>query len=1504
MATNPSSQIKSAKENQILRKGSSFTAWREMLEAALVEKDCLGYVMHDIQWETPIATPVRAPAEPSDNWNDRMKEYNRKDTIARGIILSRLAEELRPNLGTTRKTAKQLYDIIETTYQPVITMDLPDAIKKLNSVKLTGQSSQATLTYCELFQSKLQNFQVAVEQYAKATKCKESDLALPKVYINVLFEAGTYGHEWLRSWRHANRPETTSLETMITTLRREQPPEQLRPRQNPQFRMAGAAKITPRDDGEQCEICTHHQHTNARCFIQHPELDTRPPRDSLRAPSKRRDPKSDKKKNNNWRKGKGKKAAAAVTNSDENTEPEPDSEDEVSDGTSGAAIVAMSSKNINSNSIMLDSGTSYHFFNNRSYFSDLSRRDKPVSFSQAIGHATCTHSGTVTITMKNKKGEESTITMSNCLYSPHSSCNLISAGKLWLKNKIELHRPTGGLLRKGKKIGWTKIQCNVDIIQDVTILQTQPRKQKQPTELSGLSAPAVARPKADTERWHQRLGHVGSQILSATKAKALGLETIDTSTLDHCEVCKLSKSQRVVSRRHRAAPGQPLDEIHVDTIGPITPTDIHENQYIYLLTDARTRYRWAIMASDKRHGPAVIQHFITEIKNAYGKTPKMWFSDGGGEYVNTELTEMAQSMGMRWDISAPHTPEQNGTAEASNKVILAKARAMMIDAGLPPNLWFYAAQYSCYVTNHMANLSTKQIPIQQLDQELKLGGPERIDLSNIRRFGCKAFLHIQTPVKSAKFAPRAQVCWFLGFQKNSSTNYVLWLPVFHPETQQWTYRITWSPHVAFDEATTYGSLWHLPWTQQSTPQVQGESVILNNIQLNSLDAQEEEESPKSPQSPLDAPSEHHQTEPTPTDQGEYNPDQGEPNTDQEESQIPIPDQNDLGEQNDQALIQESRNEIPDHIQQSANQEVQLPQPEAETPQDNENEAMTDIDMFQSGHSILAGRKRIRPVSPPPNPEVRQSRYGRNFTQHDYKRLNKGAAAISNPPPDPKDLYEALRRPDAIEWKAAMRKELKSLESTGTIEWIKASQLPRGRKPLTGKWVYKIKYLPDGSIEKYKARWTARGFSQRFGADYTKTYAPTPRAASGRVLLGLCLHLNWKRKQIDVETAFLHPNIDKKVCIRAPDGISYLMTGKDSMYVKVNKGLYGLKQSANLWHHDASETMIALGLKRTQSDACLFIGKGVIVLIHVDDLQIFSPDEKRIDWFIDCMRKKYPIKVIDTDVFLGLHIQSQGDDKVKISQKHYALDKLRGHQLDQCKPVKYPLDHVYEKLEEPCSCTKEDYDLFNKMIGELQHLSNHTRPDITFAVNHLAKFLQNPGPQHVTAARHVWKYIKGTIETGLVFQKKRNLKLEVYSDSDFAGDPSSSKSTTGSLIKLAGAPVIWKSQLQREVTLSSTEAEYVALSETVREVCWLRNLLAELRPFTNEEPGKVKIFVDNLAAISLTEDHANSKRSRHISLRNHYCREKYEQGIIEVEYINTTEQLADALTKPKSPNPLL
>lgn len=577
--------------------------------------------------------------------------------------------------------------------------------------------------------------------------------------------------------------------------------------------------------------------------------------------------------------------------------------------------------------------------------------------------------------------------------------------------------------------------------------------------------------------------------------------------------------------------------------------------------------------------------------------------------------------------------------------------------------------------------------------------------------------------------------------------------------------------------------------------------------------------------------------------------------------------------------------LPTEEQAPAQQPQEMPQLEHSTEEDQ------DIQMTPFAPIEVTG-KRKRSISPP------RTRSGRAVTKHDYKRLHAGTANTILP--DPTDYPESQRRPERKHWREACIYEWKGLESSGTLRQMHRKDLPKGRKLLTGKWVFKTKRRPDGSVEKYKARWTARGFTQRHGEDFTTTFAPTPRPATAKTLIALATQYSRHRKQIDVEQAFLNPKLDEQIYIKPPQGMENLLGFTKDTVIKVEKGLYGLKQAANLWYYDASDTMTKLDLKRTSSDACLFTGKGVIVLVHVDDFQIFSPSEQKINEFIKGMSTKYSIKVVESNVFLGIQIINQGPNTTKLSQEHYALEKLRGHQLDNCKPISRPFEHMHTPNE--CQCTKEDHKVFNQMIGELQYLSNHTRPDITHAVNHLARFLQNPSSGHVTAAKRIWRYIKGTIDHGPTYQKQQDhLQIEAYSDSDFTGDPDTSKSTSGALIRMTNGPILWRSRLQREVVLSSTEAEYLALTETTREMSWLKNLLTELQNFTNFKAQKMKILVNNQSAISLTKDHTNSKRSKHVSLRNHYCREQYEKGDIDVEFVSTKSQQADPLTKAVSPN---
>lgn len=289
-------------------------------------------------------------------------------------------------------------------------------------------------------------------------------------------------------------------------------------------------------------------------------------------------------------------------------------------------------------------------------------------------------------------------------------------------------------------------------------------------------APGVARvPRTScTDRWHQRLGHPGQTILKKTAECSFGLEGIDISDLSTCETCHLSKAQRFVSREQRPIPNDPLDEVFVDTVGKVT-SSINGHQYILILTDAKTRMRWALPTESKDNIASLLVQWVKDQENQYDKRVRTIFRDGRTEFFRTKT--YCEQYGIRTDISAPYTPEQNGTSEAANKVILTKARSLLIDARMPACYWPWAVEHACYISNRLYCQQTKRVPIIDFLDGLKQPHVEKIDFKNLPRFGCRAYKVINP--KPAKFEARADLGWFIGFQKNTSKNYL----IHHP---QWT----------------------------------------------------------------------------------------------------------------------------------------------------------------------------------------------------------------------------------------------------------------------------------------------------------------------------------------------------------------------------------------------------------------------------------------------------------------------------------------------------------------------------------------------------------------------------------------------------------------------------------------------------------------------------------------------------------------------------------------------
>ncbi len=228
-----------------------------------------------------------------------------------------------------------------------------------------------------------------------------------------------------------------------------------------------------------------------------------------------------------------------------------------------------------------------------------------------------------------------------------------------------------------------------------------------------------------------------------------------------------------------------------------------------------------------------------------------------------------------------------------------------------------------------------------------------------------------------------------------------------------------------------------------------------------------------------------------------------------------------------------------------------------------------------------------------------------------------------------------------------------------------------------------------------------------------------------------------------------------------------------------------------------------------------------------------------------------------------------------------------------KAVKTPLDPSVVLLANDGYSETTDRGLYQQLVGSLLYAAICTRPDIAHAVAMCCRFTANPNVAHLTAAKRILRYLWGTSNYGLLYQRHEHEKLIGYSDADWAGDHDTRRSTTGHVLKLTGAAITWLSQRQPVMALSSTEAEYIALSSAAQQAVWLRRLYEELG-LDAKAPNEV--CEDNQGAICLASNPVAHKRTKHIDIRHHYICECVTAGLIKLVYVPTQEMTADLFTK--------
>ena len=1084
---------------------------------------------------------------------------------------------------------------------------------------------------------------------------------------------------------------------------------------------------------------------------------------------------------------------------------------------------------------ILDSGATGHMCFNPGAFESLKRLPKAKRVFLGDGSEVGAY-GTGTIRLNDE------MTLEEVLYVPDLTVNLCSVRTLARDNFTVTFKGDKCTIAKHGK---TAI---IGRGQSLYVLQTEEK-----------AFTANETRQEDATLWHRRLGHLNMASVKKLEEMAKGIAIKEERKEKLCEPCLEGKQHKVYNRHTPATRmTKRLELVHSDTCGPFRVASKAGAKVFVLFIDDFSRMVWCSFLKSKAETTEAFKEFKAITENHSGSKIQRFRCDNGrAEYDNSVFKDILRQNGISYEPSAPYTQNQNGVSERMNRTILEKARSMLMEARLPESFWAEAVNTAVYLHNRSPTRSLEgKTPYEAWNGT-------KPDLSNLRVFGCDAYLHVSEE-KRTKLESKALKCVHLGYVINTT------------------------------------KMWRL-WDTAGRRVIRGSNV---RFEENSLGGREK---------PEDTQKEAEKPAPKIIDPLQNAPDFGG-------SELQAVDDGSKGRFTTGTLETPGTQEKPTfHV------EILQRRPQgAGNEQDTRERTQAEMNEIQEPRA---------PDSDGAQGEESLRRSTRERTQTKMFPGMRAFAARIGKDGEPVTLGEALEAPE--KWHEAIADEFRSHKDNGT--W-KPAKLPPGKKALSTKWVFKIKTNADGSL-RYKARLVVRGFEQREGIDYKETFAPVAKFATVRILLALATHFDWEVEQMDVKTAFLYPEIEDEVYISKPEG--YNAFHPDEMdtgeVFRLVKTLYGLRQSPLAWFKVLDKFLRSKGLTRSNEDSSLYISKDLIILIFVDDILFFSKDKNKITEAKGWLMGEYKMTDLgDLKQFLGMQIErDRKNRKMFIGQKRYFQKILEQCKMQDCNGCHTPMD-PREDLKKP-----DDKDItgiieYQSLVGSIMYGMLGTRPDLGYSISTLSKFNSCPAIEHHSAAKRVLRYLQKTKDYGLMFTGKSASEFpepKCYTDSDWAGDAEDRRSTGGYVFILAGAAVSWKTKKQGITALSSTEAEYVALSEATKEAIWIKRVLRELETREvpkaevdisryheeeilrqwepeNEEYLEKKeewpnnlttskpqmIMADNQGCIKLAENIYGNSKAKHVEIRYHFVRDALQDGKISLSYEPTNTMTADIMTK--------
>ena len=1059
----------------------------------------------------------------------------------------------------------------------------------------------------------------------------------------------------------------------------------------------------------------------------------------------------------------------------------------------------------------------------------------PGTEYSVVGH------GTLRLILNTVQGQQE-ISIPNVRYCPRFQINLLSDEQLVRSLKLKFTHTVGGRVLQFANGDKSHLLRQPSGLYTLDCVIANPKQHGLSTQQSVPTTDKQHSLFPDThtmQQLHRTFGHRNYNDIKRL-ADQNGWHLDPTETRMFCDIC--TKSKRRIAKEPSTKSSSPLNGpgiiVSTDYIGPFD-TGVGDVTGAYIFVDNYSRHPLAYPVKHKSEMLSCFKQYLLDSGLRINDTvqgPQILQSDTSSDIFSQECKQFCTDHGIRQRCSPPYTQAQNGLAERHIRTIKSMVRTLLMDSNLPNKFWPYALAHSCLLLALLPNNTTNKSPF-----ELQYGIPPNINLAKIAPFGERCIIpnHANTNKSDFTQPPNIQG-YYLGYSHRSKSMFV-W--ICHSKRVRESNNVSF-PFISHND-TPMGGTWHLPSAQ-------------------------------------------------------YNPDVD----DDDDTDTSTTDQNSTYKD---FIIEDNEtyhhDDVMDfHIAESIdNYHDDTPPPNQTTStnpyhtwatHEDDSDTEPEQSFMSSFMAFLSYEAHVNDAYDPIENDYHMNMALSTVVKYeDHRKCKK----------DP--LWESQFQP-------AHDKEMASLETHNVFTRIKRKDVPKNANIVKSKMIYALKLAADGSTDKFKARLVAKGYSQLWGIDYFESYAPTPMHYIFRMLITLALKFNLVIRQFDISTAFLHGELNEDIYMAFPPGMEERDADGNDLVVKLNYGLYGLKQGARSWNSTFHKSLTAMGYTRSQYEPCLYTKGKVWIYVFVDDLIVIAPTDAEVDALHEALKQEYTLTGGDPiKSFLGMHLTRSADGRTMYLSQKALIEQLADKfpTIKSSRKVSTPMPPDLQFYKADCISTDDPkYDEtmhsnYRKILGTLLYVCGKTRPDLCYSLSKASTVMSAPSPKHYSLIWHIFRYVYHTRDFKLVMKPNDSPDVDLvgFTDSDWARDISTRKSTSGYATQLNGVTISSTSKSQTGVAHSSAEAELVAATATCKDIIHQRRILCELG-FPQKTPTVLNC--DSQSAMDITNNPIVGSRLRHVQISDFWCRELTDRNIVKLEKIAGTNNLADIFTKPLAGQP--